>query len=59
MTWDSMPGAIGLPEHKKAFDCLTAFSREHSLVHERPAEVETLWNRVRAGLLTHLPAAAG
>jgi tetratricopeptide (TPR) repeat protein len=43
---------------KKAFDCLTAFSREHSLVHERPAEVETLWNRVRAGLLTQLPAAA-
>ena len=44
---------------KRAFDCLTAFSREHSLVHERPAEVETLWNRVRAGLLAHLPAAAG
>lgn len=43
---------------KKAFDCLTAFSREHSLVHERPAEVETLWNRVRAGLLAQLPAAA-
>ncbi|MGO8902628.1 MAG: serine/threonine protein kinase [Isosphaeraceae bacterium] len=43
---------------KKAFDCLTAFSREHSLVHERPAEVETLWNRVRAGLLTQWPAAA-
>ena len=36
---------------KKAFDRLTAFSREHSLVHERPAEVETLWNRLRAGLL--------
>ena len=44
---------------KKAFDCLIAFSREHSLVHERPAEVEILWNRVRAGLLAHLPAAAG
>ena len=44
---------------KRAFDRLTAFSREHSLVHERPAEVETLWNRVRAGLLAHLPAAAG
>jgi len=44
---------------KRAFDCLTTFSREHSLVHERPAEVETLWNRVRAGLLAHLPAAAG
>ncbi|HWT77959.1 MAG TPA: hypothetical protein VN648_04075, partial [Candidatus Methylomirabilis sp.] len=43
---------------KKAFDCLTAFSREHSLVHERPAEVETLWNRVRAGLLAQVPGAA-
>ncbi|HMF35239.1 MAG TPA: protein kinase, partial [Isosphaeraceae bacterium] len=43
---------------KKAFHRLTAFSREHSMVHEHPAEVETLWNRVRAGLLAPLPAAA-
>ena len=43
---------------KKAFDCLTAFSREHSVGHERSAEVETLWNRVRDGLLAPLPDAA-
>jgi serine/threonine protein kinase len=36
---------------KKAFDSLTAFSREQNLEHEHPAELDALWNRVRGGLL--------
>jgi len=43
---------------KKAFDCLTAFSAEESLAHQRPAELETLRSRVRGGLLAQLPDAA-
>jgi serine/threonine protein kinase len=43
---------------KTAFDCLTAFTAEESLSHERPMDVEKLRDRVRSGLLTASPAAA-
>jgi len=43
---------------KKAFDCLSAFSKEQNLGHEHPAELEALRNRVRDGLLAQLPDAA-
>jgi hypothetical protein len=43
---------------KKAFDRLSAFGRERSVGHEHSAELETLWNRVRDGLLAPLPDAA-